>query len=71
MVDLLSVKAHACASGYEINSNKIHALGRSAGGFTTKIHTVTDALGNPVRFILSVGNVHDIIPSQDLLKGIK
>ena len=28
-IDSLSVKAHACASGYEINGNKIHALGRS------------------------------------------
>lgn len=70
-IDSLSVKAHACASGYEINGNEIHALGRSVGGFTTKIHTLTDALGNPVRFILSAGNVHDIVPSQDLLKGIK
>ena len=58
MIDSLSVKVHACASGYEINGNEIHALGRSVGGFTTKIHTVTDALGNPVRFILSADKAY-------------
>ncbi|WP_035718566.1 IS5 family transposase, partial [Francisella sp. W12-1067] len=51
--------------------NKTHALGRSVGGFTTKIHALTDALGNPVRFILTAGNIHDIVPSQELLHGIK
>ena len=70
MIDSLSVKAHPCASGYEINPNQINALGRSVGGLTTKIHTLTDALGNPVRFIITAGNVHDILPSQQLLQGI-
>ena len=56
---------------YKINGNEINALGRSVGGFTTKIHTVTDALSNPVRFILSDGNVHDIIPFQSLFKDTK
>jgi hypothetical protein len=28
-------------------------LGRSCGGFSTKIHAVCDALGNPIRFILT------------------
>lgn len=70
MIDSLSIKAHACASGYEKDGNQSHALGRSVGGFTTKIHTLTDALGNPIRFILTPGNIHDIIPTKDLLEGI-
>ncbi|APD50962.1 IS5 family transposase [Francisella hispaniensis] len=71
MIDSLSVKSHACACGYEINGNEIHALGRSVGGLSTKIHTLTDALGNPVKFMLTAGNVHDIVPSLELLDGIK
>ena len=67
MIDSLSVKAYACASSYEMNGNEIHALDRSGGGFTTKIHIVTDVLGNPVRFMLSAGNVQNII----LLKRYK
>lgn len=38
---------------------KSQALGRSKGGFTTKIHAVCDALGNPIHFILSPGQAHD------------
>jgi len=34
-------------------------LGRSRGGFSTKIHAVVDALGNPIRFKLSGGQEAD------------
>ena len=36
------------------------ALGRSRGGFSTKIHVSVDGLGNPLRFILTGGQQHDI-----------
>jgi transposase len=29
-----------------------------------------DALGNPVRFILTAGQVHDILQAEDLISGI-
>lgn len=35
------------------------ALGRSRGGFSTKIHLAVDALGNPLRFILTGGECND------------
>jgi hypothetical protein len=31
--------------------NETQALGRSKGGFTTKIHALVDGLGNPIKFI--------------------
>ena len=34
-------------------------MGRSRGGLTTKIHTVVDATGLPLRFALSPGQAHD------------
>jgi transposase len=34
-------------------------LGRSCGGFSTKIHAVCDALGNPLDFIVTAGQKHD------------
>src|SRR4029453_11285597 len=43
------------------------ALGRSSGGFSTKIHIVTDALGLPVDFILTGGERHDSTPAAGLL----
>lgn len=48
-----------------------HAFGRSRGGFSTKIHAACDALGNPVRFILTGGHVSDYVPSLDLIAGFK
>jgi hypothetical protein len=36
-----------------------HALGRSKGGFGTKLHILCDAEGHPLHFELSAGNVHD------------
>jgi transposase len=46
-------------------------LGRSKGGLSTKIHAATDALGNPVRFILTGGERNDITQIEPLLEGLK
>jgi transposase len=44
-------------------------VGRSRGGLTTKIHTLTDAQGRPLRFILTGGEAHDSTTAADLLAG--
>jgi transposase len=36
---------------------------------TSKIHTVTDAEGRPLRFILTGGEAHDVTTAADLLDG--
>lgn len=36
-----------------------HALGRSRGGYGTKIHFLCDGQGHPLGFVLSAGHVHD------------
>ena len=43
------------------------ALGRSRGGFSTKIHVGVDGLGNPLRFILTGGQRHDITQAEALV----
>jgi transposase len=43
------------------------ALGRSRGGFSTKIHAKVDGLGNPLRFILTGGERHEITQAEALL----
>lgn len=70
MLDSSIVRAHACASGYGKNSQEQEALGRSKGGFTTKIHIATDALGNPLKFTLTAGQRHDITQAKELCKSI-
>lgn len=42
-------------------------MGRSRGGLTTKIHTLTDAQGRPLRFILTAGQTHDCTTAEALL----
>jgi transposase len=46
-------------------------LGRSRGGFTTKIHIGTDALGNPVRIRLTPGQDADVGQAEAQLEGLE
>ena len=46
------------------------SLGRSRGGFSTKIHLATDALGNALRFILTGGERHDITQAEQLIENL-
>jgi transposase len=50
---------------------KDQALGRSRGGLTTEIHMLADALGRPLRFIVTAGQVGDITRAPALLEGHK
>ena len=45
------------------------ALGRSRGGFSTKIHIAVDALGNPLRLLLTAGQRHDSPQADALIEG--
>ena len=47
------------------------ALGRSCGGFSTKRHAACDALGHPIRFILSPGQSSDYEYALPLLEGFE
>lgn len=44
-------------------------LGRSKGGFSSKLHAACDALGNPVRFFVTAGQRSDYIKALDLIQG--
>ena len=46
------------------------ALGRSRGGFSTKIHVLVDGLGNPLRLHLTGGQCHDSPHAPTLLAGL-
>ena len=39
------------------------------GGFSTKIHILVDALGNPVEFILTGGQQADVTQAEPLMRG--
>lgn len=68
-IDSTIVRAHASAAGYKKNSNEQESLGRSCGGFSTKIHAVVDALGNVLRFKLTPGQSSDVQQALSLAEG--
>ena len=70
MIDSTIIRAHACSAGYGKNSQESEALGRSKGGFTTKIHTLSDALENPLKFILTPGQRNDITQAELLCQDV-
>ena len=69
-IDSTVNRAHACAAGAVASTAEAEALGRSRGGFTTKVHMAVDALGLPVRFLLTGGQRADVSQAQALVMGI-
>ena len=69
-IDSTVVRAHACAAGAANSHAAAEVLGRSQGGFGCQIHALTDALGLPVRFILTGGQAADITQAILLVKDI-
>ena len=47
-----------------------HALGRSRGGFTTKLHLVTDGTGLPLAVALSAGQAHESRYLEQVLDAV-
>lgn len=66
-IDSTIVRAHPCAAGAAHSRAQEEALGRSRGGFTTKAHALTDALGYPLDSVLSGGQESDIGQAETLL----
>ena len=64
-MDSTVTRAHACAAKSEAAAE---ALGRSRGGFSGKIHAVVDALGLPIKFILTGGQEADITQAIPLME---
>ena len=70
LIDSTIVRAHACSAG----ARKKHghqALGRSRGGFSTKIHLTTDDSGTALRIILTAGERDDSTQAENLVDGFE
>lgn len=68
LIDSMIVRAHACSSGAQ-KKHGAQSLGRSRGGFSTKIHAACDALGNALRFILTGGERNGITQAANLIEN--
>ena len=69
-VDSTVIRAHVSAAGAcsAQGGQKAQSLGRSRGGFSTKIHIKVDALGAPLKFALTGGQRNDVV-GFELLKS--
>ena len=71
MIDATIVRAHTCSGGIRQKHTDIQALRRSKGGFTTKIHALMVGLGNPLKFILTPGQRHEITQAPALMQDME
>jgi transposase len=67
MLDSTVIRAHACAAGARRSAGE-QALGRSRGGFSTKLHLRADAHGRPVALHLTGGERHDLLGVEPLFE---
>jgi transposase len=70
LLDSTIIRAHQHAAGAEGSSAAAEALGRSRGGFSTKIHVACDGVGKPVKIILTPGQDHDVTQGPALIANV-
>lgn len=68
LLDSTIIKAHPDAAGARNTRPEAEALGRSRGGFTTKVHALVTASGRWVSFVLTPGQAADIRQAVPLLE---
>jgi len=73
-VDGTITRAARCAGGAPKKNNpenepEDHALGRSQGGFTTKIHVKSDGAGHVIGFTLTGGQCHEATQFELLMEA--
>jgi transposase len=66
MIDSTVIRAHRCAAGKR-NGVQHQALGRSRGGFSTKVHLRVNADGMPIAVEATPGQAHDVTAYDDLM----
>ena len=70
LLDSTIIKAHPDAAGARNTRPEAEALGRSRGGFTTKLHALVTTAGRWVSFVLTPGQSADIRQAVPLLEPL-
>src|SRR5713101_5257531 len=71
MIDATIVRAHQHSAGARKKGGATKPSAARAGGLTTKIHVIVDALGNPLALSLTGGNAHDITQAEPLAAQVE
>ena len=67
MIDATIIRAHQHSAGAR-GGQEQQALGKSCGGFSSKIHAKVDSFGMPLNFIITAGQAHEIRSAESLLR---
>jgi transposase len=70
-IDRLLSRARSPACGWWKKGGPDHAIGRSRGGLTSKIHVVVDGHGRAVRLAITQGQASDKATAPVLLDGLQ
>ena len=75
ILDSTVIRAHPCAARRRKKTDGTggqdeQALGRSRGGFGTKIHAAVNGLGLPVKLVLTPGQAADVTQAKTLIEGV-
>ncbi len=68
-VDGTVIRAHQHAAGAAHSSAEPEALGRSQGGFSSKVHVGADGTGKPLTFLLTAGQRHESVVFEALMQS--
>lgn len=66
MIDGTIIRAHRHAAG-AIGGQENQGLGRSCGGFSSKVHAKVDSFGMPLGFIITPGQASEIKEAEQLI----
>jgi transposase len=70
LIDSTIIKAHPHAAGaLRVGGSSEEALGRSRGGFSTKLHALVTEHGKLVRYVLTGGEFNDITQAKELVSN--
>lgn len=67
-VDGTAVRAHQHAAGAAGTGAETEGLGRSRGGFTTKLHLKAEGRGKPMAVVITPGQRHESTAFDDLMR---
>ena len=69
-VDSSHIKVHRCGLN-PVGGREAQAIGKSRGGWNTKLHATVDGASAPTALSLSPGNEADVIHAPEMLAGIE
>ena len=67
-IDGSCIKVHKHGFG-GVGGIENQLIGKTKGGWNTKVHALVDINGMPIRILLGAGNRHDILSAPELVKG--